>query len=355
MSLADVRLDRVGDGFFLLGVDKDLVRWVHLDSQRNAGKEQSAPVPATRKLGPWFAAVGRNTPGDTILIAYGTTATNGMDLDITVVAAAADGSVAPGAGTVVTTIIGGAKAGAATPQVALATSQSGTSAGLAWTAAGDGWLTALVLGGDGQAVGAAFSIDQIARVSCVGFVPGKDDLSLAYYQYQSDSDTQPKWVIVEIDESGMFSTLALDFTDQSPSCPFLLSTSGGYALAWQSAAGSTLGTYDSGKNHFDDHLFAGAVEFGGPTLQPPLAGLGQAGSDFAVVVARVGAGQVWRVSAGGARVSGALIFPSESGNLGAISSVPVMGTLFSTYADYPAGVSTTDPRGQRYLVETTCL
>jgi hypothetical protein len=356
MSLADARLDRIGDGFLLLGADKDVVRWVSIDGQRNAGKEQSAAVPAARKLGPWFAAAGRNTPGDTILIVYGTVAANGTDLDLMVVAAVADGSAAPGPAVAVTTIVGGAKIGAA-PQIALGTSQSGMRAGLAWTAPGSDALTALMLGGDAQGVGASFPVDTAtARVGCVGFVPGKDDLSLAYYRYQSDSDTQPVWVIAETHESGMItSTLALDLLDQSPSCPLLVSTSGGYALAWQNAAGSTLGTYVFVGNSFAAHLFAGAVEFGGPTLQPPLAGLGLAGNDFAVVVARVGAGQVWRVSAEGARVSGALVFPSESGNLGTISSVPVTGALFSTYADYPAGATTSASSGQRYLVETTCL
>jgi hypothetical protein len=230
-------------------------------------------------------------------------------------------------------------------------------AGLAWTAKGGGQLTAVVLGGDGNALGDAFAVDSTVRAECVGFVPGKSDLSLAYFRYASMADTLPEWVIAETLESNRVdSTLSLKMPDPSPTCPLLLATSGGYTMAWQSAGGSALGVYDAKTNQFRQHLFADAVQFGGASLQPPLAGLGPAGPDFTVVLERVGVGEIWRVSADGKRrQEQPLVFPSEEGDLGAISSAPVGAALYSSYADYEHKDAGSTIAGQRYLVETTCL
>jgi len=354
MLLADARLDRVPDGFLLLGVDKDVLRWVHIDSQRVAGTEQSAPVPASRQGGPWFAAAGKTAPADTILIAYGTPAANGTDLDITVVPAPADGS-APGAAIVAATIVGGAKASPA-PAVTMASSQSGMHAGLGFTASGSGKPMVLALGGDGHPVSDPTMVDPVARISCLAFVPGKDDLSLAFLRYESDADTMPSWMIAEVRTGGSIeSTLTLPLISDSPSCPLAVSTAAGYALAWQNDAGSTLGVYDGASNQFRDHLFASAVQFHGPELQPPLQGLGPAVQDFAVVFAKVGAGELWRISAAGVKQPGTVVFPSEEGNMGSIASVPADGSLYSSYADFEHTAAGAPATGQRYLIETTCF
>ncbi|HVR63004.1 MAG TPA: hypothetical protein VMU50_13965 [Polyangia bacterium] len=338
-----------------------------------------------RLAGPWMAAAGRATPADTVLMAYATAASNGVDLELRVVAAPADGSTAPAtAAAPVAVIAGGAKSDPL-PLVALGSSRSGMRAALAWTVKGAGQLTAVVLDADGHPVGNPIAVDSSARVACVAFVAGKSDLSLAYYRY-GDAADPPQWVIAETSEANYVQeTLAIDLDDASPSCPLVLATSGGYTLAWQTSAGSSLGIYDAGL--FRDHRFADAFQFGGSNLQPPLAGLGAAGLDFAVVLARAGAAEVWRVSADGPRLGAPLVFPSAEGNLGDISSVPVGGALYSTYADYEragAGVSGKlsassvdagsedaaadavsdsggtggggpNQGGQRYLLETTCL
>jgi hypothetical protein len=90
-------------------------------------------------------------------------------------------------------------------------------------------------------------------------------------------------------------------------------------------------------------------------LQPPLAGLGWAGNDFVVVIARPNGGEAWRVAADGARQSGRLLFPSVDGHPGIISSTPAAGSLFSSYADYEQSAPAAPLTGQRYLIETTCL
>jgi hypothetical protein len=355
MLLPDAHLDHVPSGFFISGVDKDLMRWAQVDNQRVLGKELNAPVPASRRGGPWLAVAGRTAAADTVVVAFSTLAANGSDLDINVFTAPADGSAAPGPAAVVATIVGGGKAGAA-PAVALSSSQTGMRAALAWTATGTGNLTALLLGADGRAVGDPLPVDAAARVGCVAFVPGKADLSLAYFRYLSPSDTLPVWVIAELrDAAGIEGTLSLALANDQPSCPLVIGSAAGYALAWQNVAGSHLGTYDGQSNQFFDHLFSSAVEFGGPKLQPPLAGLGLAGNDFVVVIARAGGGEAWRVAANGARQSGRLLFPSVDGHPGTISSAPAAGSLFSSYADYEQAAPTATATGQRYLIETTCL
>jgi hypothetical protein len=226
---------------------------------------------------------------------------------------------------------------------------------MAWTAAGSGKLTAVVLRGDGQRVADPLVVDDVGRVNCVGFVPGKSNLSLAYYRYQSDTETKPEWVVAELADAGnLEATLAMRFITESPGCPLALATDSGYALAWQTPGGTSIGTYRATSNRFLDFVFVNSVEFGGPNLQPPLSGLGRAGGDFAVVFARASAGEVWRVAEDGSRQPGTLLFPSQSGSMGDISSWPVEGSLFSTYADYgPTGVAS--PLTQRYLIETTCF
>ena len=396
MLLPDARLVLVPDGFLLLGVDQDTARWAHLDTAGTAGGEQHAPVAPARLIGPWLATAGRNAPADTVVMAFGVAAANGVDLELDVVTVPADGSAAPAAPVLVATVAGGAKQDAL-PLVALGSSRSGMRAGLAWTAKDAGQLTAVVLGGDGRPVGDPFAVEPTSpgspttRAACVGFVPGKSDLSLSYYRFSGATGATTEWVIAETSEANYVqATLSLQLDDMSPSCALVLATSGGYALAWQSAAGSSVGVYDAASNQFHDHRFADAFQFGGSNLQPPLAGLGPAAADFAVVLARAGAGEVWRVGADGQQRGAPLVFPSAEGNLGDISSAPVRGALYSTYADYQRADQTSGGKGsatgagsadggadggsdaftdgggmagpdrpaaggQRYLVETTCL
>jgi len=101
--------------------------------------------------------------------------------------------------------------------------------------------------------------------------------------------------------------------------------------------------------------FAGAVTFGGADAQPPLAGVGPvAGGDFAVVLARPGAAEAWRVTADGKTATESVIMPSQVGQMGEISTVSVSGALYATYADYSSAAAV-GKDGERFFVKIACF
>lgn len=103
-------------------------------------------------------------------------------------------------------------------------------------------------------------------------------------------------------------------------------------------------------------MFAGAVTFGGADVQPPLAGLAVvAGGNFAVVLARPGAAEVWRVGPAGRIGTDAVVFPSAIGQMGAVSTVSTGGSLYATYADCSAVPSPSCTDGQRFFLKIACF
>ena len=74
-KLADVRMDRAGPGFVLIGVDdkKETIRFAPLSETGELGAETTAALPA-RTLGPFNAAASKSAPGDQLLVVYGTPA-----------------------------------------------------------------------------------------------------------------------------------------------------------------------------------------------------------------------------------------------------------------------------------------
>jgi len=191
-------------------------------------------------------------------------------------------------------------------------------------------------------------------VSCVSFVPGRDEFTVGYLRSRPPSDRNPSWTLLELHESGTTEApLGVPLGTMDPTCPLTTPSGTGYEIAWQNTLGSFIGGYDRGSNSFDSALFVGAVAFGTPDMQPPLAGLGPAGSkDSAVVFARIGASEAWRVDHGGNLTEQALVFPSQAGQLGQVSAVPVSGALYATYSDYDDASRTV---GQRFFVKVSCF
>jgi len=134
-------------------------------------------------------------------------------------------------------------------------------------------------------------------------------------------------------------------------------------MVWQDYSGSWLSVYyppcdpaDTSKpcdgnerGQVISYPFASSTDFGGPDLQPPLRGLAMFGTDYAVVLERTLSVELWRLDGGGRRRNGALVFPSQAGDPGRVSSVTRSGLLTSTYADF-AGAST----GRRIIVDAQC-
>jgi hypothetical protein len=351
--LQGARLDRINDGFVLIGADGDggSVRWAALDAATGQlGAEHAVPVPA-HQGGPWFAVAGRGAPGDSVLVAFTAPAANGVDAELRVLATAADGSTAAPDLSVVAALLGGA---GGQPTAAMGSSRLGMAGGLAWADAGA--IKAVVLSGSGHPVTTVLPVDTVPALSCLAFVAGRNELALGYYRYPDASSPSPSWVIAEMRESGgIESTLTLALKSDGAGCPQHVTPSGGYAMAWQNPQGSWLGVYDATSNRFYTYPFAAAANFGGADLQPPLAGLAPMGSDYAVTLARPTSVELWRLSRVGTHRPGALVFPSAAGNMGSVSSVAVTGALYSTYADYTATDAGVGAGGQRYFLKATCM
>jgi hypothetical protein len=363
--LPDARLDRLRDRYVLIGADEanlgGNVRWATLDAAAGQLGAEHTTLVETAHKGLWFALAGTAAPGDAVLAGVGLLGATPGDLEIHVVSQPADGSAAamPGGQSTspaVATLPGGALPGAR-PLVAMASSRLGMAAALAWVDAKKGAVMLAALGGNGQPVTAPQLVDTAPAFGCLSFTPsGKDELTLGYYKYVDANATTPSWVIAEVRESGAIdSTLTLTLESADARCPLVTATDNGYAMAWQDSAGSWLGVYDSRTNRLQTYPFASALDFHGADLQPPLVGLAPLGKEFAVVLAKARSAELWRLDPVGSRRPGALGFPSLQGDMGGISSLPVAGSLYATYADYTAidgGVGTS---GQRYFVKASCF
>jgi hypothetical protein len=353
--LREPRLDQVRDGFLLLGTDGSDMRWAAIDpASGQLGAAQAAPVdPAGDWL--WYGMAGVSAPGDTVLAAVAKPAANGTDQEIRIVPWKADGSGPLPAGPVVATIAGGAVA-SPPPLVAMGSSRLGMVSGLAWVDPAHNVVMAAIVSGAGQVASGPFMLGAAPAFACLAFVPGKDELTLAYYMYLASTSGTPTLEIVELRENGSIdSRLQLNLERPDEGCPVLTATDADYAFAWQDSLGSWLGVYEGGSNRLFSYSFADAVTFGGPDLQPPLAGLGSVGSDYGVVVVTNAGAELWRLGAAGGRRPGALRFPSAQGDLGTVSSLPVGGSLYTTYADYSSMGGGVGGSGQRYLLKSTCF
>jgi hypothetical protein len=351
--LPGARLDQVGGGFVLIGYDGQQVRWATVDLTGLLGTEQNVAL-APPAAGPWFGLTGVSAPGDTLLMAYGQPSANPGAIDLFVSLAPSDGASAPVSG-MLATVPG--PIGAGGTLVAMGSGRAGMQAGLAVAVAGQPQVTFWSLRGHDLAAAPLTQSTAGAQIDCLAFGPGAGDLTLGYLTEQLPDDPDPTWGILELDQSGQsVSAVGLPLGTVHPTCPLTTATSGGYAVAWQNDIGSFLELYDRGSNAITSSLLAGAVAFGGADLQPPLVGLGPVTSGYAVVFAEVNAAEAWHVDEPGSHLApGTLVFPSQNGQIGQVSSLPLGGSVYATYADYTALSSGVGTAGQRFLVKVSCF
>jgi hypothetical protein len=354
--IRDARLDRVGDGFVLIGNDGANVRWASLTSAGVLGAEQALSLPPGA-MSPRFALAGKAAAADSLLLAYLTTAANGVDADLHVLAAAADGTSAGEPGPTLFTFPDGATT--APPMIEMRSSRVGMKAGLAWYDPTETAIRFVTLDGAGQVTGGPTVSAPADAFSCLGFSDGKKDLTFTYNHTLPSESPWPSTLINEAQEDGYVGyilRLSVAQTEQSLTCSVAAPSSSGYAIAWQDYAGSWFATYSTSAGRPVMSPFASATVFGGPDLQPPLRGLVQFGPDYGVLLARTHAAELWRLDGVGNRRAGALVFPSLMGNLGEISAVraetPREVDMAVTYADY---TDTDGSAGRRVFALATCL
>ncbi|HVV17678.1 MAG TPA: hypothetical protein VHH90_10770 [Polyangia bacterium] len=353
--LADARLDMIGGGYALIGYDRaaNSVRWAQGGTDGMLGAEHAFGLPAG-VTNPVFAMAATPTgaPADTVLIGYlGTdaTATKG---ELALIAVPADGSPpqAPAA-----TIHEFPKGLPAASSVAMISSRKGGRAGLAWVDDAMGRVMYAAIDGTGQMV-VSPTPTAIASpdFSCLGFTAGKDDVTLVYYAAMTNQGPAG-WIIAEGNESGgIDSSVTLVFSRPMGTCATVTPTTAGYAIAWQDPAGGWFSAYTASDNRLTSPApFAPANAFAGANLQPPIVALAPFDRDYGVLFQRPHDAELWRLDEAGNPRSGALIFPSAEGNMGAVSAVRV-GTagLTATYADYMSAAGGT--AGDRLFVNATC-
>jgi hypothetical protein len=360
LHLSDVQIERSGAGYVIIGSDGASVRWTTVDATGAFGTEQAFSLPANT-LRAYYGLAGAASPGDRIIVGVLTPAANGADADLNLVVVPTDGSPAGPPGATLTTFGGGANP-QAPPLMAMGTSASGMVAGVAWADFSQSGLpTYAIVDGQGEIVGGAPAIIEdipASGYSCLGFGPGKQELTISYQRGATVALAPPIWMIADVAVDGAINTLALSVTQPGGimGCArsVLYDRGNGlapeYAMVWQDPSGSWLSVYSGPEtNMVKSYPFASATEFGGTGLQPPIGGVAAFGSDFGVLFAGANSVEVWRVDVAGNRRSGSLLLPSLKGDTAGISSVSSAGLLTSTYADLTAADT-----GRRLLVDAVC-
>jgi hypothetical protein len=367
--LQNARLDQVGGGYFLLGSDDGNLRWGAVSADGTLSGEQSYPLPAQATV-IYYAMAGLESPADTVLLGYLRTDTTGTNGELAVLALPADGSPPTAPAVTAQAFPGGLPAASS---VVMISSRAGMNAGLAWIDDGAGQVMFTSLNGSGTETHPGISTSSAARspFGCLRFSPGKDDLTVVYYAattgvyVQGTSASLPGWIIAEANEGGSVdSSTALAFTSSQSrdGCVQVTPTQGGYGIAWADDQGYWLANYTAQGNILSGpYGFASASSFGGPTLEPPLAGLAPFGSDYGVLVSRPLDVELWRLDDMGDRRPGALIFPSVDGIYGQVSALPagnpaVQATtgLVVTYADYTSPLGASPMTGSRIFANAVC-
>jgi hypothetical protein len=351
--LPDVRLDRVGTTTFVFGADATTVRWLAIAGDGTVGAEQSIALP-DGTIGSWNALAGIDAPSDHVIVGVLLPAANGSDAELRLISVPAEGGPASDPGPAIATFADGV---AAPPEIAMGTSASALYAGIAWIDAAQGPMYAFA-DGQAQLVGAPAAIETPTDrgYRCLGFGPGKAELTVSYQRSPAVQLTAPTWMTADVAVGGGISTLSLDVAqlggDMGCARTALYNNGGSpeYAIVWQDVSGSWLSVYYGEQaGTVKSFPFSSATDFGGADLQPPIRGVATFANDFGVLFARRHAAEVWRIGPLGDRRPGVLVLPSLAGDIGSVVSVSSAGLLTSSYIDF-AGTDS----GRRLVIDAVC-
>jgi hypothetical protein len=356
----NVRIDRVGGSVVILGTDDTTaVRWSVIDPGGVVGAEQVLALPPST-LRAFYGLAGVGAPGDTVIVGAQVVASNNTDAELHFIVAPIDGSAPSAPGNAVVTFGGGADPQNPPPVVAMGTSASAMYAGAAWLDPQTGFPTYAFIDGQGKTVGLPAVVENVpaSGYSCLGFSPGKDELTISYQKGATNPQLGPTWLIADVALGGGVSTLSLNVTQglsgtmgcaQTVLYPMTSGAPPEYAIVWQDPSGSWLSIYPGSQAPPMSYGFASSTDFGGADLQPPLEGLAAFTSDFGVLAVLTHSVELWRVDRAGNRRSGSLVFPSLEGNIAGVSSVSAPSLMRATYADL-----TGNGMGRRLVVDAVC-
>lgn len=386
-EMKDVRMHRAGDGFALVGLDADTVRWNRVSEAGVplAGAEASLTLP-THAVGPWFGFTGKATPGDQLAVVIGVkrppkAAGQSEFLELQVITQSSGTTAAPAKPLVELPPVPDAEMSL---RVSMGTSRSGKRAGLTWTFEGQRVSPRfLVLKPDGETNGAPFDLftpellkpdpmKKELRWDCLSIVPSRTGLGVSMVGRAVVPPGPVTWRMIELTDdsaatTGIPASLIVDFSDVSemdcplvaPIMPNTKTLKGGYAIAWQNADGTYFAEYlekevDGGTmGTVNKDIVKGAVRFGGPTKQPPVACIAPVGKDFAITFALTSGPQVYRFDVFGNPVGSALYLPVD-GTPGPVSAWPGQDAFYETYLDLPRLGAGAPSARRRMFLRTTC-
>lgn len=355
----NVRLDRAGATFVAVGED-ETYKEIRFASLSEAGVLDPAatilPLPAARTAGPWFGLAGKTVPGDQLQVIYGAasaTTPGALALwQITV----PSGSAATDPGRVPRPFADPDGTPMVLPgppvpgkiEIAMGSARDGSTAIVAWsvpTADGPA-LVALLVGPDGvtKRLPAPFPLTLYKPPSarCLAITPSRTGgFGVSRILDPATPDGKPSWWFAELDATGVI-TDSYEFESSSDvvGCPTVGPTPKGYLLAWQNRVGTYFAEVEPTPSglFINSNIAKGAVRFGGPDRQPPVACVASVGYNLAFTFDGP-TPSIELHSPFGEQVDGTLILDSGRRS-GPLSAWPSDASWFLTYLGESAGTAT---------------
>lgn len=368
-TLPAPRLDRVGAGFMLIGHD-DLRGEVRFATVSEAGvmrSEHAVVVPDDRAAGPWYAVTAKDAPASQVLVLYGAAhASQPGAIALRMIVAPVNGPLArqlparPVLDNDGKEIVLPAAPGPTGPALAFGSSTTGNRAILTWSAqpgtgAAPGATVStsppqvLLLGADGMPLPSPPALEQSGPFTCLAVTQSRLTFGISRVVLPLNADDRPAWLFAEGDDGGNIAGgFNYEVFTKTMGCPHIVARPAGYTFAWQNRVGTYFADAETTPAgvFFNSNIAKGAVRFGGPDQQPPIAGVASAGLDF-VLTFDAQAPFTERFSRMGIQQGGRLPLPI-SRRIGTVAAHSKGDLTFATYLDQ--GPSAT----VRRLVKVEC-
>jgi hypothetical protein len=343
-DLGNARLDRAAEGFAILARSEDggQVRFARLTPEGVMGVETTIGIPP-RALGPVYAVTSKNVPGDQLLAVYGVADSAGV-IALQIIAVVSGSMPAPPRplldpdGNPV--VLAAPAADAAAPTLAMQSLPSGKRALVTWAAAGSTTAPRMLLLEDGGTTRAPVSElpDSASPSACLAITQSRLQFGISRTVPATAPGNRLGWLFSEFDEDGKLGTsFNLSLSTSEGGCPTVGPTPRGYTISWQTQAGTYFADVDTTRagDFYTSNFLLGAVRFGGPDAQPPVAAVVSSGYDFSLIFDGP-TPTIDRFSLYGVPQGGTLKLPG-SRRMGPLSAWSTLATVFMTYLDRPDG------------------
>ncbi len=361
-ALPDVQLHRAGDGFLLVGSEREgrLVRVARLSAAGRLGQEIDL-VLAPPLLGPYFAPVARNTPGDQLLVVHGVAHPADAGKIALRVRAIDVPPADPLAAIETRPLLDGEGREALIERTERASFQAAMGAGAGGTRAAFAWglgrqdvaptVVLLAADGVGQPVPGAVAPPDTPW-DCLAVTAGRADFGVSLIGRPADPGRRPVWHFHDLrEDSSTASTLDVQIATREMGCPVVAPTSKGYTLAWQNRDGTYFSSIDTTREEtlLVSDIVKAAVRFGGPDRQPPLGCIAPMDRMFAIVYDAPGGPLADRFDIFGNPRGASLRLPARRRG-DRLSALPGIDAVFTTYLDDPPETAL----DARYFVRIVC-